>query len=268
MWDHPWAHVATAGVTTLPPPIPVLADGIAFRCFEGYPSDIATWIVLVGTHWTPADLIQRLEGAWIAELSLHGTLVATCVLRPLDHIRSKWVLETLVSKQKGCAYPLINSAFRWIYDRVGPFSLFFTWELSLWQLAGAYFKGWGRAVRAIHSTWIWTADCFCRKDGLHVNRARFILPTIIRHPADDWTVTISDSGLEDGWGYVHSFTGYPDWSAVAKRGGWLFLWYYGAASPGPLWGFTSQVVVVGAVNYDGTLPLPLWISAEVASATT
>jgi hypothetical protein len=262
MWDHPWAAVATAGVTTLPPPVPVLADGVAFHCYPGYPSDVGTWISLVGTHWTPVDLVQRLEGAWICELTAKGVLVATCVLRPLHH--NKWILETLVSRQKGSAYPLINSAFRWLYDHVGPFSLFFTWELSLLQLAGAYFKGWLRAARAVHCTWIWTADCFCRKEGLHVNRARFVMPTVITGPS--WSITATDSGLEDGWGYVHSFTGEPDWSTVAKRGGWLFLWYYGPTAPGPLWGFTSQVVVTAAVNYDGPVHRHQWVTAEVASS--
>jgi len=87
------------------------------------------------------------------------------------------------------------------------------------------------------------------------------MPTVLT--GESWSATVSDSGLEDGWGYVLSFTGEPDWSAIAKKGGWLSLWAYGPRPPGP-WGFTSQVVVTGAVNYAGVPPY--WATAEVASS--
>lgn len=256
MWDHPWALVAATEGTRLPPPLPILPDGFSFACYSGLPPD--TWRTLVGTHWTPADLAERLEGTWIACLSFHGILVATCVLRP--H-KGAWILETLVSRKKGSANWLIRSAFRFLWDRVGPFSLFFTWELSLLQLAGTVWKGWWRAIRAVHSTWIWTADCFCHHKGLHVNNRRFRMPTVMT--GGSWSVTVSDSGLEDGWGYVLAFTGEPDWPVIATKGGWLSLWTYGVRPPGP-WGFTSQVVVTGAVNYAGVPPQ--WATAEVASS--
>jgi len=257
MWDHPWAVVATTSEgTRLPPPLPILPAGFSFICSLGAPPE--TWIHLVGTHWTPAELAERLEGAWIACLSFEGALVATCVLRPHG---SCWILETLVSRKKGSANWLLRCAFRWLWDHVGPTPLFFTWELSLLQLAGTFWKGWWRAIRAVHSTWIWSADCFCHHKGLHVNKNRFCMPTVITDGT--WSVTVSDSGLEDGWGYVLAFTGSPDWPAVAAKGGWLSLWTYGARPPGP-WGFTSQVVVMGAINYAGVPPQ--WASAEVASS--
>lgn len=91
------------------------------------------------------------------------------------------------------------------------------------------------------------------------------MPTVIASPDQSWSVTVSDSGLEDGWGYLLEMTGHqtPDWSVVAAKGGWLSLWSYGSC-PGPGWGFTSHVVVVGAINYAGAPPP--WISAEVASS--
>lgn len=87
------------------------------------------------------------------------------------------------------------------------------------------------------------------------------MPTVITGPL--WSATVSDSGLEDGWGYVLAFSGEPDWPAVATKGGWFSLWSYGAR-PGPDWGFTSHVVVTGAINYAGVPPA--WLSAEVASS--
>jgi hypothetical protein len=259
MWDHAWAHVASIEGTLLPPPIPILAEGYSFACYSEYPARPQTWIALVGTRWSPTELVERLTGTWIPCLFFNGNLVATCVLRPLRP--NQWILETLVSRQKGSADPLIRSAFRFLWDHGGPFSLFFTWELSLLQLVGTWWKGWSKAIRAVRSTWVWTADCFCHHTGLHVNNSRFVLPTVIQPPDHSWSVTVSDSGLEDGWGYVLDFTGSPDWTAVAKRGGWLSLWAYGSR-PGSDWGFTSHVVVVGAVNYAGEPPR--WITPEIA----
>ena len=258
MWDHPWVSIASQEITTLPPPPPRLEKGFIFRCLRA-PSDMTAWIRLVGTHWTPADLVERLADAWIAELEWQGDLVATCVLRPVK--KGQWVLETLVSRKKGAAHPLLHSVIWWLWNFSGPFALFFTWELSLLQLAVAGWKGWIKALKAVYSTWIWTADCFCNHNGIHVNSARFRMPTLLK--GSGWSALVSDSGLEDGWGYVQKFSGSVDWSAVAKRGGWLSLWYYGSSSPGEGWGFTSQVVVVGALNYVG---VPSLFTAEVASS--
>jgi len=258
MWDHAWAHVASAGKTSLPPPLPDLTEGFSFTCYAGYPADIQSWIALVGTRWTSADLVERLKETWIPCLFFEGRLVATCVLRRSE---GGWILETLVSRRKGSAEPLLRSAVRFVWGQWGPFSLFFTWELSLFQLVGTWWKGWSKAIRAVHSTWVWTADCFCHHKGLHVNKGRFVMPTVIEPPDHSWSATVSDSGLEDGWGYVLDFTGSPDWSSVAKRGGWLSLWAYGPR-PGSEWGFTSHVVTVGALNYDGSPPR--WATPEIA----
>ena len=260
MWDDPWAVVAATEGTRMPLPAANLPLGFSFACTLDRPADLPAWRTLVGTHWTPADLVERLAGAWIACLSFEGFLVATCVLRP--HTAGPfWILETLVSRKKGSAHGLLRQAIRFLCDLGGPPSIFFTWELSLMQLAGTLWKGWWRAIRSIQTTWIWTADCFCHHKGLHVNNQRFRMPTIITAPT--WSVTVSDSGLEDGWGYVLAFSGEPDWPAVAAKGRWLSLWAYGPRPPGT-WGFTSHVVVIGALNYAGVPPA--WLTAEVASS--
>jgi hypothetical protein len=88
------------------------------------------------------------------------------------------------------------------------------------------------------------------------------MPTLFMDDAG--LAVISDSGLGDGWGHVLTVRGDPDWSAIAKKGGWRRLWMRRSASPGPEWSWTGEFVVVGLLNYNDFSGISLdWITAEI-----
>lgn len=87
------------------------------------------------------------------------------------------------------------------------------------------------------------------------------LPTLFQDVSG--SAIVSDSGLVDGWGHVLTVRGKPNWSEIAKKGGWRRLWMRSASCPGLGWVWTGEFVVVGRLNYDGP-PVELdWITAEV-----
>jgi hypothetical protein len=272
IWDDPWIAVATdqggeprTFCTTLPPPVPDLSAGLVFGCVTCNALDLGAWADLVRTRWTPAELLVRLQGAWIPCLWRADVgLVATCVLRPVGE--NRWILETLRA-QSGYGTPLMRSLMTWIWRHVGgPFVLAYTWELTAAQLVGAWWRGWLASAAAIQYGWVWRqeGDCsFCPEaTEWKPLGPRPVLPI---HMGEG--MAVSDSGLGDGWGYVMTTqeeAGGVDWSAFAKKGGWRSLWMRAATSPGPKWKWTGEFVVVGLLNQWGD-PGPVnWITAEIA----
>jgi hypothetical protein len=268
IWDDPWIAAATDQggpvrrfCTTLPPPVPDLSAGLVFDCVGCDVLDLVAWADLVRTRWTPAELRVRLQGAWIPCLWTRDGLVATCVLRPQG---SRWILETLKA-QKGYGTPLMRSLMTWIWRRDGPFVLAYTWELTAAQLVGAWWRGWLASAAAFQYGWVWrteeTGCTFCPEStGWKPVGPRPVLPVTV-----DGAV-VSDSGLGDGWGYVAQWQGTPDWSVVAKKGGWRALWMRSLESPGPGWRWTGEFVVVGLLNHWGPPPDRLdWLTAEITS---
>ncbi len=267
IWDDPWIAVATdqggeprTFCTTLPPPVPDLPVGLVFKCVRAGDLDLAAWADLVRTRWTPAELLQRLAGAWIPCLKTVDGLVATCVLRP--QMDGKWILETLVA-QHGYGTLLMRSLMTWIWRHVGgPFVLAYTWELTAAQLVAAWWRGWLASTATFQYGWVWrdgTSCSFCpEKEPWKSVGPRPAMPIEVDG------VVVSDSGLGDGWGYVSNYTGTPDWSAVAKKGGWRSLWMRSAEAPSG-WRWTGEFVVVGLLNQWGDPGCLTWNTAEITS---
>jgi len=258
IWSDPWVLLAMQG-TTIPPPQTPLAPGQRFVCVQVADLDLTAWIDLVATRWNPEEAAARLVGAWIPCLFADGDLVGTCVLRPLS---DKWVLETLRAR-KGYGTPLLRAVIPWLYARQGPFTLGYTWELSLPELFGAWLKGWLGSATAIQYGWTWSSseECgFCSKGWSPIGE-RLVLPTFFQDA--DGLAVVSDSGLGDGWGNVLLYRGTPSWTTIAKKGGWKSLWMR-AATRAAEWSWTGEFVVVGLLNYRGEAPPDLeWITAEI-----
>jgi hypothetical protein len=273
IWNDPWIAVATErGVgtgpwaTTLPPPLPPpLPASVAFRCVP-WPAltseEQLTWLALVGTRWRPAVAAQRLVDAWLPMIVDSSGAIATCVLRPRGGPERLWLLETLRSK-RGYGSTLMRQLMTWIWQRDGPFVLGFTWELTPFQLAGAWWSGWLAAAAAIEFGWIWrlpSACTFCPGAPVVVAPARFELPTLLRF-GDAWAI-VNDSGLCDGVGCVLDWRGDVPWATVAEAGGWSALWMRSAVSAGPKWLRTGEIVVVGLLN-SAVPRCDRWITPEI-----
>jgi hypothetical protein len=281
IWNDPWIDVATMppeegmGVapfcTTLPPPLPTLPSDLQFQCCLAAnmtDSELSEWRTLVGTRWELSALRHRLDGVWIARITVAEKLVSTCVLR-----KSKdptWILETLVAKPTGCGYAaaLTRSVMSWIYNKRGPFVLGYTWELSLAQLVWAQWRGWLKSAASVEYGWIWkSASCGFCKANAKANAKAYPVGSAQLHNIRG--VIVSDSGLGDGLGYVLSVETEVDWAAVARIGGWQALWYHGATAPSAGWTWTGEFVVVGLLNYDGRTPnIPTrWITTEISPSS-
>ena len=257
IWDDPWIRFATQpGGTRIPPPRSPLAAGHRFICATAESLDVPTWIDLVGTRWTAADVVERLRGAYIPCLYVGDDLVATCVFRPIA--KAQWVLETLRAR-KGFGGPLLRAAIPWLSDR-GPFTMSYTWELSGPGLLAAWWRGWLSSATSLQYGWAWSPGSdpcnFCPK-GWEPLGPRPTLPILFRNSA-----IISDSGLGDGWGYVSVYRGSPDWSAIK---GWRALWMRSATQPKG-WTWTGEFVIVGSLSYGGQPAPGEWTIAEITSS--
>ena len=265
IWDDPWVLCAMHGGTTIPPPPTPLAAGQRFICVQAADLDLQVWIDLVGTRWTVEELRLRLQGAWIPCLFLEEALVATCVLRPKDGM---WILETLRAR-KGFGTPLLRAVIPWLFHKHGgPYVLGYTWELSFPGLVGAWAKGWLSSATELQYGWAFSASAksnncnFCPSRWEPIG-PRLALPTYFKDASG--SAIVSDSGLGDGWGYVATWNGSPDWSAIAMRGGWRALWVRSRAAPTKNWSWTGEFVVVGLLNFSGfKKPRLDWVTAEVA----
>jgi hypothetical protein len=239
-----------------------LAEGQHLEVFQavGLKPYLDAWIALVGTRWLPHQVLERLAGAWIPCLFQGDELVATCVLRP----KGLWILETLHAR-KGFGTPFLRSMVVWLYKHDGPFSLGYTWELSLAGLVGAWTKGWLASANQIQYGWSWslhTSCSFCSKES----DPRFVVPVVIQ--TEKGIAIVSDSGLRDGWGTVLAYRGDPDWALIAREGRWISLWMRASRHPSG-WIWTGEIVVVGVLNpihgsYDkDDKDDKEWITAEI-----
>lgn len=272
IWGDPWTEVATQRdsrssrfCTTLPPPRTPLPDGVRFGILGELTQE---WLDFVRTRWTTEEAALRLTDAVIPCFFEGETLVATCVLRPRgDNV---WILETLRAK-KGLGAPFLRTVIPWLwFEKVGgPIILAYTWELSLPALVGAWWRGWLRSAAEIQYGWSWVSpgeSCgFCPDHGWEPIGPRLAVPTYFQDPSENGFAVVSDSGLVDGWGNVLVVRGDPDWSTVAKKGGWRRLWMRRSVSPGPEWSWTGEFVVVGLLNYNSDFSdFSLdWITAEI-----
>lgn len=254
IWSDPWIDVATTkGIyapfcTLIEPPCPPLPPNLFLRCVDTPPSD---WAEFIGTTWTSAELAERVAGAKILCLYSEKELVGTCVVRPTTIDNAPlWILETLVARGYGAI--LMRQTMRYLWQLSGPFVLGYTWELTPFQFFGAWMKGWLRSAREYHFGWKWV--------GQTKKQTRPALPITISTAKG--SVIASDSGLRDGWGYIQSISGEPDWTEVAKKGGWNKLWTH-SFSPPSGWTWSGEIVVIGLLNYCGTKS-PHWITPEIA----
>jgi len=262
IWDDPWVLCAMHGGTTIPPPPTPLAQGQRFTCVQASALDLATWIDLVGTRWTPEELALRLAGAWIPCLFNGDELLATCVLRPKNDM---WILETLRAR-KGYGTPLLRTVIPWLWTKQGgPYVLGYTWELSMPGLIGAWWRGWLGSATDLQYGWSWSpsASCSFCPSGWEPIGPRLTLPTLFQDSSG--TAIVSDSGLGDSWGYVSVFRDEPDWSAICKKGGWKALWMRSASQPKG-WSWTGEFIVVGLLNHSGSPRSLEWVTAEIACA--
>ena len=259
IWDDPWTVVAMQpGGTRLPPPRYPMAAGLHFRCLAT--DDIKAWIDLVGTRWTSEELVLRLDQAHIPCLFEDDILVGTCVLRLKAN--GLWILETLRARH-GFGTPLLRAVIPWIYDRNGPFTLGYTWELSVPGLAAAWCRGWLSSLATIQYGYSWIrdpADCgFCPRTWEPIG-PRLALPTLFQDCSG--SAVVSDSGLGDGWGHVSVIRDTPCWTTIATKGGWRYLWTRSQVKPKG-WNWTGEIVVVGLLNAFGHHSLD-WVTAEIA----
>ena len=282
IWSDPWIDLAVQPEGTLLPPLPYeFKEGERFICVsvaDISDGELLTWATFVGTAWSLPSLRARLAEGWIARFFEGETLRSTCVFRRRCS-SSLWLLETLVARPRGRRgiAPLLRAGLSWIWRTAGPFTLGYTWELSLLGLGVAWWRGWLRSAAAIEYGWVWSADgscSFCPSAAAAAKATKEPepLPQLLRH--DTWSVIVSDSGLSDGWGYVSVIQGEPDWSIVAAHGRWRALWYRGSAAPASAaataaaWRWSGECVVVGLLNHR-SLPWPtVWPTAEIAYRLT
>ena len=267
IWGDSWTQIATQKgsgrfCTTLPPPWTPLADGVRFDFLK---EPTQEWLDFVGTRWTTEEAALRLAEAKIPCLFDGELLVASCVLR-FRSVDNVWVLESLRAIH-GWGAPLLRAVIPWLYsEERGPFIMAYTWELSLPALIAAWWRGWLRSSAEIQYGWAFAdaSNCsFCPDRGWEPIGPRLAMPTFFQDAGSGFAV-VSDSGMVDGWGHVLAFRGKPDWSAIAKKGGWKRLWMRRLTSPGSEWAWTGEFVVVGLLNYsNGPRPSLEWITAEI-----
>jgi hypothetical protein len=258
IWDDPWITVATQErATTLLPPLASLPAGATFGV--GGPATVQEdWVDLVGTRWSLEAVRARLSGAMIPMLyDASGVLMGTCVLRwqveGAQGAQGILILETLRA-HRGWGTPLMRAAVAWVFRSAGGRGLMFTWELSGPALAWAWMRGWLAAAVEIQRGWAWTAE------GCGWCPDRDWRPVGSHQLLNLGGAVVSDSGQGDGWGHVCTWSGSPDWAAVAKAGGWRRLWIRATKCPGDGWRWTGEIVVVAALGQVGPTT---WISAEI-----
>jgi hypothetical protein len=259
LWTEPWLQLASSSEgTRIPPPRPCLPDGVVFRLRPALEGICADWLTFVGTALSVEAAMSRVgSGTLIAELVRQDDRerVATCVLRPLAS--ATWNLETFVARPRGARWgEWLLRAVMWELWFPHGATLVFQWELAgLPQLLGAWWRGWLASARAIEYGWRWrraaeretcgfcpVTEAWLPPDGKAVGGI---------YTTTDGLVSVADSGLCDGWGYV--LTRFDDvkeldWSAIAAMGGWRELWYRGPKAPGPDWQWTGEWVVIGCVG--------------------
>jgi GNAT superfamily N-acetyltransferase len=275
IWSDPWIEVATTPsiyrplCTRLPPPPCRLPEDVSFRVytiqdrFDTEKGDqtrlLAAWNTLVQSSWTPAQLQIRLHQARIACIFHKRSLLATCVLRPRSHEGIPFcILETLIvspkHRNKGYGAMLMRSVLTWLWDTYGPCILGYIWELSLKEFVWAWWRGRLTSAVEIRYGWIWKNPRPCTNTSMDAS-----VPLRFHTKEGDRYVVISDSGLNDGWGYVQDCSGEIDWPAIAYRGGWKGLW---SSTKTKEWKWSGEIVVIGLLNYCGKT-IPSFRSAEI-----
>ncbi len=254
LWSEPWLEIASRPEgTRIPPPQPILPTGLSFRWEDRV---TAEWLAFVGTALSVEAAQQRLGAGRIASLIVVDTdeRVATCVLRPVEGQRGVWNLETFVARPRGLRRgELLLHCLMWELWHFGPgATLLFQWELQgMPALLGAWWRGWLAASVRTERGWRWRRAAEQASCGFCAVTAAWIPPAggAIVGICEVEGVQVVDSGLCDGWGYVLSWSGVPDWSRVAAAGGWRELWFQGShPPPGNSWTWTGEWIVHGRVG--------------------
>jgi hypothetical protein len=216
----------------------------------------ADWLTFVGTGLSVEVALRRIgKGAQIACLFAEdGRLVATCVLRPV--VERVWSLETFVARPRGSRFGewLLRCVMWNLWGSRGA-TLMFQWELQgLPALLGAAWRGWLQASKRIDYGWRWRRSAEAAACGFCPVTAAW-LP--LEETGGEVTVdgvTVVDSGLCDGWGYVLAGAERDgiDWTRVAAAGGWRELWWAGGMAPHG-WHWTGEWVVHGRVGLPATV---------------
>jgi hypothetical protein len=258
LWSEPWLQLASSAEgTRIQPPRPFLPEGITFRLRSAAEGISVGWLTFVGTALSVKSARGRVgSGALVAELIRRddGERVATCVLRPVGP--ATWSLETFVARPRGARWGewLLRAVMWELWVPFGA-TLVFQWELAGFPvLLGAWWRGWLASARAIEYGWCWRraaereACGFCPVTDVWLPPSGKVVGGV--YTTADGRVTVADSGLCDGWGYMLKGGDgeEKDWSAVAALGGWRELWFRGPKAPGADWQWTGEWVVIGCVG--------------------
>ena len=231
IWNDPWCIAASEpGGTDLPP---MAVNLPTHQRFEVVSAPFAEWIELVGTQLSPTELSAR-----IAVLYNNDCLVATCVLR-YQTVNCMWLLETfkVAAEYRGRAHfgaLLLRCAMCWLFARTSRRCMLgYIWELTLGELIGAWTKGWLRTMVDLEYGWsISQSDI---------------------DPDERATMTVCDSGLGDGVGYVLDF---GEQTRVCNQNHnqnqqWKMFWTRAKIRPSKKWIWTGEFIVVGVLNWKG-----------------
>jgi hypothetical protein len=152
-----------------------------------------------------------------------------------------YALETLVAV-KGHRYGslVLHAGIYTMYQKVGPHTLVFVWELRASQMIKAYIKGWLTSMIQLEYGWIYTSDSDLTVD--------LSLPKKIDG------ITYSASGIDD-LVYCNPGTVEP---IKAKK-----IWCIASTCPGSGWTWTGEYIVTGNLNAGS--PIQRWVTAEIAS---
>lgn len=216
---------------------------------------MAEWQEVVRSKWPNDVIANRLMGALVPCLRREGQLIATCVLRPQGG--PLWVMETFVARWRGSGYGglLLRCFIDWMWRRFGPVTIGYTWELTAGQLVGAAIRGWLASAASVQMGWSWMASA--------KSATAAVRPTLPVWMSDKGgSAVVTDSGLEDGWGYVSAYRGSPSWDLIAKKGGWQRLWFRGSSAPSDQWKWSGEFVVVAFMNSNISRSSE-WITSEI-----
>jgi len=234
MWSDPWTCVARTGRTLLSPPPPNMSDcTMILQTRDSLPS---SWTDLVGTSLAPNIIHSRLESCLVPCLYRDSNLVATCVFRPHPTDIGVYAIETFVA-QKGHKYGrlLLHSAIYEMYQRIGPHAYVFIWELTVFQLIGAYMKGWLTSMVSLEYGWMYLC---------------------LGNQKMDDRITYLESGIDD----VVYCSPAPVTPYLKKRGK---VWTISSICPGPGWSWTGEFIITG--NLNASAPIQRWFTTEIAS---
>jgi hypothetical protein len=237
IWDDPWCVFASSeGGTSLPPMKVVLEHHQRFDVSK----ENHQRFDVSNQRFDVSDKKSEFKACFYE----HKQLVSSCVLHLYDTSSNVWILETFsaIKKHQGYGTMLLRCVMDWIYNYTGQrFILGYTWELTVLEFVGAWWKGWLKTAHTIEYGW-----AIDREEGAE--------ETEEAEGAESNNTILSESGLNDGWGTViqNQQSGVTNWNKLMESRGWNHLWMRSATRPpgslGSKWRWTGEIVVVGLLN--------------------